>query len=172
MMMILSIPQYAVCVSTVQASAPPPPPPPPPDDLINEENLAQWVEDAWNGKLTREELELLFQYWDEHNLNWYDMHPPDPPPLPPISPEYTPPPMTEEWQLEIDWTNWYWMNMAQDYMNHRLTPEQEQILLNYAHAVCERSNTNTMTWCEAAIIQSLVHNLQHPYDYSLGVVMR
>ena len=99
--------------------------------------------------------------------------PPPPPPPPPLPPDYMPPPMTEEWQLEMSWEEWYWANMARDYMDHKLTAEQEQILLNEVHQSIE--NSCYFENAEYAIIRCMARNLD-PHNYfnvhALGVVMR
>jgi hypothetical protein len=100
---------------------------------------------------------------------------PPPPPPPPLPPDYMPPPMTEEWQIqEFDWEEWYWMNLAKDYMDHKLTAEQEQILLNNVHQSIE--NSYGFENGEYAIIYAMARNLdpQHYFStqHALGVVMR
>ena len=77
--------------------------------------------------------------------------------------------------MEMSWEEWYWANFAHDYMNHKLTPEQEQILLNHVHEVVANSPSCFQNG-EYAIIYAMAHNLdpQHYFSnqYTLGVVMR
>ena len=101
--------------------------------------------------------------------------PPNPEPNPKLPPDYQPPPMTEEWQIqEFNWESWYWMNLANDYLNHRLNAVQEEILINQVQQSI--ANNPNFQNAEHAIIYAMAQNLdpQHYFStqHALGVVMR